>query len=91
MNMSFVEKFVHQQLELLPESTHDIREVTVDSNKNIETKTTNKTREDFINQLTNFGAYRKLLPIQRMSDSQKLEKMRRKKEEHSKENYDLER
>lgn len=91
MNMSFVEKFVHQQLELLPESTHDIREVTVDSNKNIEKKTTNKTREDFINQLTNFGAYRNLPPIQRMSDSQKLEKMRRKKEEHSKENYDLER
>lgn len=91
MNMSFVEKFVHQQLELLPESTHDIREVTVDSNKNIETKTTNKTREDFINQLTNFGAYRNLPPIQRMSDSQKLEKMRRKREEHTQENDDLER
>lgn len=91
MNMSFVKKFVHQQLELLPESTHDIREVTVDSNKNIETKTTNKTREDFINQLTNFGAYRNLPPIQRMSDSQKLEKMRRKREEHTQENDDLER
>ena len=91
MNMSFVEKFVHQQLELLPESTHDIREVTVDSNKNIETKTTNKTREDFINQLTNFGAYRNLPPIQRMSDSQKLEEMRRRREEHTQENDDLER
>lgn len=91
MNMSFVEKFVHQQLELLPESTQDIREVTVDSNKNIETKTTNKTREDFINQLTNFGAYRNLPPIQRMSDSQKLEEMRRKREQNSKESYDLER
>ena len=91
MNMSFVEKFVHQQLELLPESTHDIREVTVDSNKNIETKTTNKTREDFINQLTNFGAYRNLPSIQRMSDSQRLEKMRRRREEHTQENDDLER
>ena len=91
MNMSFVEKFVHKQLELLPESTQNIREVAVDSNKNRETKTINKTREDFINQLTNFGAYRNLPSIQRMSDSQKLEKMRRKKEEHSKENYDLER
>lgn len=91
MNMSFVEKFVHQQLELLPESTQDIREVTVDSNKNIETKTTNKTREDFINQLTNFGAYRNLPPIQRMSDSQKLEEMRKKREEHTQENDDLER
>ena len=91
MNMSFVEKFVHQQLELLPESTQDIREVTVDSNKNIETKTTNKTRDDFINQLTNFGAYRNLPPIQRMSDSQKLEEMRRRREEHTQENDDLER
>ena len=91
MNMSFVEKFVHKQLELLPESTQNIREVAVDSNKNKETKTINKTREDFINQLTNFGEYRNLPSIQRMSDSQKLEKMRRKKEEHSKENYDLER
>lgn len=91
MNMSFVEKFVHKQLELLPESTQNIREVAVDSNKNKETKTINKTREDFINQLTNFGEYRNLPSIQKMSDSQKLEKMRRKKEEHSKENYDLER
>ena len=91
MNMSFVEKFVHKQLELLPESTQNIREVAVDSDKSKETKTINKTREDFINQLTNFGAYRKLLPIQRMSDSQKLEKMRRKREEHTQENDDLER
>ena len=91
MNMSFVEKFVHKQLELLPESTQNIREVAVDSNKNKETKTINKTREDFINQLTNFGEYRNLPSIQRMSDSQKLEEMRRKMEQHSKESYDLER
>ena len=91
MNMSFVEKFVHQQLELLPESTHDIREVTVDSSKNKDRKTINKTREDFINQLTNFGAYRNLPSIQRMSDSQRLEKMRRRREEHTQENDDLER
>ena len=91
MNMSFVEKFVHKQLELLPESTQNIREVAVDSNKNKETKTINKTREDFINQLTNFGAYRNLPPIQRMSDSQKLEEMRRRREEHTQENDDLER
>lgn len=91
MNMSFVEKFVHKQLELLPESTQDIREVAVDSNKNRETKTVNKTREDFINQLTNFGEYRNLPPIQRMSDSQRLEEMRRRREEHTQENDDLER
>lgn len=91
MNMSFVEKFVHKQLELLPESTQNIREVAVDSNKNKETKTINKTREDFINQLTNFGAYRNLPSIQRMSDSQRLEEMRRRREEHTQENDDLER
>ena len=91
MNMSFVEKFVHKQLELLPESTQNIREVAVDSNKNKETKTINKTREDFINQLRNFGAYRNLPSIQRMSDSQRLEKMRRRREEHTQENDNLER
>ena len=91
MNMSFVEKFVHKQLELLPESTQNIREVAVDSNKNKETKTINKTREDFINQLRNFGVYRNPPSIQRMSDSQRLEEMRRKMEQHSKESYDLER
>lgn len=91
MNMSFVEKFVHQQLELLPESTQNIREVEVDSNKSRETKTINKTREDFINQLTNFGAYRNLPSIQRMSNSQRLEEMRRRREEHTQENDDLER
>ena len=91
MNMSFVEKFVHKQLELLPESTQNIREVAVDSNKNKETKTINKTREDFINQLTNFGEYRNLPSIQRMSDSQRLEEMRRRREEHTQENDDLER
>ena len=91
MNMSFVEKFVYKQLELLPESTQNIREVAVDSNKNKETKTINKTREDFINQLRNFGAYRNLPSIQRMSDSQRLEKMRRRREEHTQENDNLER
>ena len=91
MNMSFVEKFVHKQLELLPESTQNIREVAVDSNKNKETKTINKTREDFINQLRNFGVYRNPPSIQRMSDSQRLEEMRRRREEHTQENDDLER
>lgn len=91
MNMSFVEKFVHQQLELLPEPKQDNRETTIDSNETIGTKTMNKTREDFINQLTNFGAYRNLPPIQRMSDPQKLEEMRRRREEHTQENDDLER
>ena len=88
MNMSFVEKFVHQQLDVLPEPTQDIRESATENNT---TKTTNSTREDFINQLTNFGAYRNLPPIQRMSDPQKLEEMRRKMEQHTQENDDPER
>lgn len=79
MNMSFVDKFVHKQLDVLPEPTQDIRETNT-SNETRE-KPTNRTREDFINQLTNFGAYRNLPPVQRMSDPQKLEEMRRKMEQ----------
>lgn len=90
MNMSFVKKIVHQQLELLPEPKQDIREAAIDSNK-ATGETMNKSRKDFINQLTNFGAYRNLPPIQRMSDSQKLEKMKKKMEQHSKESDDLKR
>ena len=91
MNMSFVEKFVHQQLDVLPEPTQDIRETATDNNTTRATNTINRTREDFINQLTNFGAYRNLPPIQRMSDPQKLEEMRRKMEQHTQENDDPER
>lgn len=88
MNMTFVEKFVHQQLDVLPEPTQDIRESAPENNT---TRETNTTREDFINQLTNFGAYRNLPPIQRMSDPQKLEEMRRKMQQHTQENHDTER
>ena len=77
MNMDFVDKFVHKQLDVLPASTQNIREN--------DTTSTNRTREDFINQLTNFGAYRNLPPVQRMSDSQKIEEMRRKMEQHQQE------
>lgn len=88
MNMSFVEKFVHQQLDVLPEPMQDVRE---SSTNNTTTRATNRTREDFINQLTNFGAYRNLPPIQRMSDPQKLEEMKRKMEQHTQDNNDPER
>lgn len=91
MNMSFVERFVHQQLDVLPEPTQDIRESATDNNTTRATNTTNRTREDFINQLTNFGAYRNLPPIQRMSDPQKLEEMRRKMEQHTQANNNPER
>lgn len=91
MNMSFIEKFVHQQLDVLPEPTQDIRESGTNNNATRETSTPNRTREDFINELTNFGAYKNLPPIQRMSDPQKLEEMRRKMEQHTQENDNSER
>ena len=50
MNLSFVDKFVYKQLDVLPSPTQEIRETN--------TSTTNRTRESFINELTNFGAYR---------------------------------
>ena len=77
MNLSFVEKFVHQQLDILPEHTEQ---------RENHTPTHNRTREDFINSLTNFGEYRNLPPIQRMSDPQRLEEMRRKMEENQQSN-----
>lgn len=81
MNMSFVENFVHQQLDVLPEPTQEIRESNT-------TRSSNSTREDFINQLTNFGEYRNLPPIQRMSDPEKLAEMRRKMEQNQQSNDD---
>lgn len=69
MNVSFVDKFVHQQLDVLPEPNQEIRE-------------TNSTRGNFINELTNFGEYRNLPPIQRMSDPRRLEEMKRKMEQN---------
>lgn len=69
MNLSFVDKFVHQQLDVLPAPRQEIRE-------------TNSIRGNFINELTNFGEYRNLPPIQRMSDPRRLEEMRRKMEQN---------
>lgn len=83
MNLAFVDKFVHRQLDVLPPATQETR--------NTSTQTVNRTRESFINELTNFGAYRKLPPIQRMSDPQKLEQMRRKMEENQPSKTDNER
>lgn len=74
MNLSFVDKFVHKQLDVLPSPTQEIRETN--------TSTTNRTRESFINELTNFGAYRNLPPIQRMSDPEIMAQMRRKMEQN---------
>ncbi len=77
MNVPFIEKFVEKQLNVLPPPTQDVRT----------TSSMNKTRESFINQLTNFGQYRNLPPIQRMSDPEKLAEMRRKMEQ-KKQAYD---
>lgn len=75
MNLSFVEKFVHKQMDILPEQT--------ETRENIEPSviSTNQRREDFLNSLTNFGQYRDLPPIQRMSNPHKVEEMKRKMEQ----------
>ena len=83
MNLSFVDKFVHKQLDVLPSPTQEIRETN--------TSTTNRTRESFINELTNFGAYRNLPPIQRMSDPEKMAQIKRKMEQNQQSNDDNER
>lgn len=83
MNLSFVDKFVHRQLDVLPPATQETRDTS--------TQTVNRTRESFINELTNFGAYRNLPPIQRMSDPERIARMQRKMEENQQSNDDNER
>lgn len=83
MNLSFVDKFVHRQLDVLPPAIQETR--------NTSTQTVNRTRESFINELTNFGAYRNLPPIQRMSDPERIARMQRKMEENQQSNDDNER
>lgn len=83
MNLSFVDKFVHRQLDVLPPSTQETR--------NTSTQAVNRTRESFINELTNFGKYRNLPPIQRMSDPERIARMQRKMEENQQSNDDNER
>lgn len=82
-NMYFVEKFIHTQLDVLPETTQDI-------SKSHTSDTTKRTRKSFLEELTNFGEYRELPPIQRMSDPQKLEEMKRKMQQHTQSNNEPE-
>ena len=82
MNLSLVDKFVHRQLDVLPPTTQETRSIT---------PTVNRTRERFINELTNFGEYRNLPPIQRRPDPKKIEKMRREIEQNQLSNEDNER
>lgn len=72
MNLSFVDKFVHKQLDILPEST--------------ETNATSSNRKNFINQLTNQGAYKNLPSSQRMSDPEKMAQIRRKMKQEGQKN-----
>ena len=83
MNLSFVDKFVRKQLDVLPPATQEIR--------NTNTRAVGRTREDFMNELTNFGQYRNLPPIQRMSDPERLARMQRKMEENQQSNDENER
>ena len=78
MNLSFVDKFVRKQLDVLPPATREIR--------NTNTRAVGRTREDFMNELTNFGQYRNLLPIQRMSDPERLSRMQQKMKENQQSN-----
>ena len=83
MNLSFIDKFVHKQLDILPAPKEIARQTNAVSSS--------KTRENFIKQLTNFGAYRNLPPIQRMSDPEKIAQMRRKMEPKEQNNDNSER
>jgi len=65
-NVPFIEKFIDKQLNVLPPSTQE------------RTATVNQSREDFLNLISNNGAYRNLPPIQRMSDPEKIAQMQRK-------------
>ena len=82
MNLSFVENFVHQQLDVLPTPTQETR---------ASTNEVNRQRTDFENWITNNGQLRNLPPIQRMSDPQRLEEMRRKMEQGRKNDDEMDR
>ena len=72
MNLSFVENFVHQQLDVLPSAQQE----TMETN----TSTVNRSKTSFMDELTNFGEYRNLPPVQSMSDPEKVKKLQEKME-----------
>lgn len=69
MNLSFVENFVHQQLDVLPEPMQQ-QKTAIDI--------LHEQKQAFDDWITGNGEYRKLPPIQRMSDPQRIENMQRK-------------
>ena len=82
MNMSFVENFVHQQLDVLPESTQEQKTAI-----NI----LREQKQAFDDRITGNGAYQNLPPIQRMSDPQKIQDMQRKMGQVEKEDDGMDR
>lgn len=76
MNISFVEKFVNKQLNVLSDTTLQ---------RNLVEK---GARESFINWLSNNGEHRNLPPVQRLSDPERMARMERKmqQDQSSKEN-----
>lgn len=79
MNVPFVEKFVNRQLNVLPPAK-------VQRSSNV-----TSSRESFLNFLSNNGELRNLPPIQRMSDPERMETMRRKMEQGQQTTEDNER
>ncbi len=73
MKVPFIKNFAEKQLNVLPPPTQETRKSNM--------PTVNKTRENFINEITNFGAYRNLPPIKRMSDPERMAQMQRKMEQ----------
>lgn len=70
MNLSFVDKFVHNQLDVLPKPTQERAEIRRDN-----------TRENFLNYLSNNGEYRNLPPISRSPEPERLAQMQKNVEQ----------
>lgn len=73
MNISFVEKFVNRQLNVLP-SVSQVRSATA-----------NSSRESFVDWLSKNGEYRNLPPIRRLSDPERMAQMQRRMQQKQQE------
>lgn len=75
MKILFLRNLVDKQLNVLPPPTQ---------NTSLHGGIINRSRVDFMNEITNFGQYRNLPPIRRMSDPERIMQMQRKMEENQK-------
>lgn len=91
MKVPFVERFVTQQLNALPETTQESNRETVPESVISSLNAVSQEKTDFENRLSNNGLFRNLPPIQRMTDPQKIEELRRKNEQDRQANEDNER